>query len=170
MASHDASPGPGTVFVYSGQGAQWAGMGRQLLADEPRSPRRSTRWSRCSSTRLDSRCAMCSRWGAADRDRPDPARAGGNPAGADRAVALLRCGPDAVIGHSMGEVTAAVVAGALDPGRGPGRDRHPLPADVTAGRPGRDGAAGTRRQLRRSGSSPSTPMCRSRSTRHRSSR
>ncbi len=28
-------PGPGTVFVYSGRGSQWAGMGRRLLADEP---------------------------------------------------------------------------------------------------------------------------------------
>ena len=27
--------GPGTVFVYSGRGSQWAGMGRQLLGDEP---------------------------------------------------------------------------------------------------------------------------------------
>src|SRR3984885_2765133 len=31
----EATRGTGTVFVYSGQGAQWAGMGRRLLADEP---------------------------------------------------------------------------------------------------------------------------------------
>ena len=35
VGAHEGRCRAGTVFVYSGQGSQWAGMGRRLLADEP---------------------------------------------------------------------------------------------------------------------------------------
>ncbi|MGA8544587.1 MAG: type I polyketide synthase [Mycobacterium sp.] len=114
VGAHDGLCKPGTVFVYSGQGSQWAGMGRQLLTDEPTF--------------------------AAAVDELEPlfvehvgfslrqVLAEGQPVAGDARVQPVLMGlqlaltalwrsygvePDAVIGHSMGEVTAAVVAGAL---------------------------------------------------------
>ena len=111
--------GRGTVFVYSGQGSQWAGMGRQLLADEPAFA--------AAIDELDP--AFVEQAGFSLRD---VLVAGEQVVGIERIqpvlvgmqlalTALWRSygvEPDAVIGHSMGEVTAAVVAGALSPADG----------------------------------------------------
>src|ERR1700751_3023833 len=107
---------PGTVFVYSGQGSQWAGMGRQLLEDE-----------RTFAAAVDElkplfveyvgfslRQVLAEGQSVSGDARVQPVRMGLQLA----LTALWRSygvEPDAVIGHSMGEVTAAVMAGALSP-------------------------------------------------------
>jgi phthiocerol/phenolphthiocerol synthesis type-I polyketide synthase D len=110
---------PGTVFVYSGQGSQWAGMGLRLLAEEP-----------AFSAAVDElEPAFVEQVGFSLRD---VLVAGEQVVGIERIqpvlvgmqlalTALWRSygvEPTAVIGHSMGEVTAAVVAGALSPADG----------------------------------------------------
>lgn len=119
VASHEASPGPGTVFVYSGQGAQWAGMGRQLLADEP-----------AFAAAIDAlEPVFVEKVGFSLRHilqvgEPITGIARIQPVLVGIQLALTELWrsygvqPDAVIGHSMGEVTAAVVAGALTPAEG----------------------------------------------------
>ncbi len=118
-ASHEASPGPGTVFVYSGQGAQWPGMGRQLLVDEP-----------AFAAAVDAlEPAFVDKVGFSLRHvlevgEPLTGIARIQPVLVGIQLALTELWrsygvePDAVIGHSMGEVTAAVVAGALTPAEG----------------------------------------------------
>ena len=119
VPTHDASRRSGTVFLYSGQGAQWAGMGRQLLADEPAFA--------AAVAELDP--IFVEKVGFSLREVLD---AGEPVVGIDRIQPVLvgmqlaltelwrsyGIEPDAVIGHSMGEVTAAVVAGALTPAEG----------------------------------------------------
>ncbi|WP_407686788.1 type I polyketide synthase [Mycobacterium sp. HUMS_1102779] len=106
--------GPGTVFVYSGQGSQWPGMGKRLLADEPAFA--------AAVAELDP--VFVEQAGFSLREvleAGEPlagiARIQPTLVGVQLALtALWRAHgvePDAVIGHSMGEVTAAVVAGAL---------------------------------------------------------
>ncbi|PQP41730.1 type I polyketide synthase [Mycolicibacterium austroafricanum] len=108
------NPQPGTVFVYSGQGSQWPGMARQLLADEPA----------FANALAEIEPVFVEQVGFSLRD----VIAGGESVSGDAQVQPVLMGlqlaltelwrsydvhPDAVIGHSMGEVTAAVVAGAL---------------------------------------------------------
>jgi len=119
VGPHEGSCRPGTVFVYSGQGSQWAGMGRQLLTDEPA----------FAAAVAELEPVFVAQAGFSLQQ----VLAGGEPVtGIDHIqpvlvgmqlalTALWRSygvEPDAVIGHSMGEVTAAVVAGALTPTEG----------------------------------------------------
>ncbi|MFC8361476.1 beta-ketoacyl synthase N-terminal-like domain-containing protein [Streptomyces griseorubiginosus] len=107
--------GPGPVWVFSGYGSQWAGMGRRLLAEEPAFAAAVEKLdAECGLSlyeRLASGCAL---------DRLEVAQ----PVLFGLQVALAELWrsygvePAAVIGHSLGEVAAAVCAGALDASEG----------------------------------------------------
>ncbi|CAN5733999.1 type I polyketide synthase [soil metagenome] len=116
---HVGPCGPGTVFVYSGQGSQWAGMGRQLLADEPAFAAAVAELEPdfVAQVGFSLQDALESGRTLAGIEQIQPVLVGVQLA----LTALWRSygvEPDAVIGHSMGEVTAAVVAGALTPAEG----------------------------------------------------
>ena len=134
---HQGPGGSGTVFVYSGQGSQWAGMGRQLLADEPV----------FAAAIAELEPVFVEQVGFSLQQL----LADGEPVTGDARVQPVIMGlqlgltalwrsygvePDAVIGHSMGEVTAAVMAGALTVGRGVAGDRDAFAVDVATGRAG----------------------------------
>ena len=116
VAAHEGPCGPGTVFVYSGQGSQWAGMGRQLLADEPAFAAAIAELEPgfcCAGGVFAARRAGRRRT-VVGIERIQPVLVGVQLA----LTALWRSygvEPDAVIGHSMGEVTAAVVGWRAQP-------------------------------------------------------
>lgn len=114
-----APSGPGTVFVYSGQGSQWAGMGRQLLADEPAFAAAIAEIEPdfIAQVGFSLQGTLTAGNDVVGIERIQPVLVGIQLA----LTALWRhygVTPDAVIGHSMGEVAAAVVAGALTPADG----------------------------------------------------
>ena len=119
VGAHDVPRGSGTVFLYSGQGSQWAGMGRQLLADEPAFAAAVAELEPdfVAQVGFSLRDVLLSGEPVVGIERIQPVLVGMQLA----LTALWRSygvEPDAVIGHSMGEVTAAVVSGALSPADG----------------------------------------------------
>ncbi|VBA49324.1 type I polyketide synthase [Mycobacterium pseudokansasii] len=119
VGPRDGSPGPGTVFVYSGRGSQWAGMGRRLLAEEPA----------FAAAVAELEPVFVEQAGFSLHEVISRGR---ELVGIEQiqlgliAMQLTLTQlwrsygvqPDLVIGHSMGEVAAAVVAGALTPAEG----------------------------------------------------
>ena len=145
VGPHEGPCGPGMVFVYSGQGSQWAGMGRRLLAEEPAFAAAVAELEPVFVEQVGFSLQQVLAGGEplVGIDRIQPVLVGMQLA----LTALWRSygvEPDAVIGHSMGEVTAAVVAGALTR-RGAAGDRDPVAVDGAAVWSRRDGAAGVGR-------------------------
>ncbi|MGE2735118.1 SDR family NAD(P)-dependent oxidoreductase [Mycolicibacterium vaccae] len=119
VPAHDGACGPGTVFVYSGQGSQWAGMGRRLLVDEPAFADAVDELEPdfVAQAGFSLRDVLTSGETVVGIDRIQPVLVGVQLA-LTKLWQSYGVQPDAVIGHSMGEVTAAVVSGALSPADG----------------------------------------------------
>ncbi|WP_149100762.1 type I polyketide synthase, partial [Actinoplanes teichomyceticus] len=112
------APGPAVrsrrVFVFPGQGAQWVGMGADLLDS---SPVFAERMRECAAA-LD----PLTGWSLLDvlrerraLDAVDVVQPASFAVMVSLAALWRACGvtPDAVVGHSQGEIAAACVAGAL---------------------------------------------------------
>jgi rifamycin polyketide synthase modules 4, 5 and 6 len=116
LVAGSGSPGK-IVWVFPGQGSQWVGMGRELLDSSP-----------VFAERIGECAAALERW--ADWPLVDVLRGDAEPELMDRVDVLQPASfavmialaavwasvgvvPDAVVGHSQGEIAAACVAGAL---------------------------------------------------------
>ncbi|MEW1614265.1 MULTISPECIES: SDR family NAD(P)-dependent oxidoreductase [unclassified Streptomyces] len=115
--SANAGPSGRTVFVFPGQGSQWVGMAAGLLDSSAVFRRSVDASARALAPYIDWSLEDVLRGapGAASLDRDDvvqPALFAASLALADL-WASFGVRPSAVVGHSNGEIAAAVVAGAL---------------------------------------------------------
>ncbi|MFI9721761.1 SDR family NAD(P)-dependent oxidoreductase [Streptomyces sp. NPDC052396] len=117
VVSGVAKPVGGTVFVFPGQGSQWVGMGRELWESSPVFAEQMRACAEALEPWVDWSVidTVCGGPKAADLDRIDVVQ----PLLFAVMVSLARVWgslgvtPDAVIGHSQGEIAAACAAGAL---------------------------------------------------------
>ncbi|WP_430792083.1 type I polyketide synthase, partial [Actinoplanes sp. G11-F43] len=116
VVAGEVSPGGvgRTVFVFPGQGSQWIGMGRELAGE---SPVVAARLAECAAAlepfvdwRLDDVLAGRHGFESADVVQPALWAVMVSLAAVWRAAGVE---PDAVVGHSQGEIAAAAVAGIL---------------------------------------------------------
>lgn len=108
---------PPVLFVFSGQGSQWAGMGKTLLEHEPT--------FRAHVERIDALVQLHAKFSVLEElQKPEGLSLLDATEIAQPAIFALQTGlfelfkswgitPNAVIGHSVGEVSAAYASGAL---------------------------------------------------------
>lgn len=120
-AGEEAEHGPATavgghdaVWVFSGHGSQWVGMGRDLLADEPEFARVIDRIAPV----FQEEAGFSPRDVIVSGDLGGPERIQPMIFAIQVSLAAALCArglrPAAVIGHSVGEIAAVVAAGVLD--------------------------------------------------------
>ncbi|MGE5286674.1 MAG: SDR family NAD(P)-dependent oxidoreductase [Micromonosporaceae bacterium] len=120
----EGQAGPGAVFVFSGYGSQWPGMGRALAAAEPAfaAALEELEAPIQEAAGFSLRQAVLGGDGRGTDAVEGVARTQPVLFGMQVALARLWASygvhPAAVIGHSMGEVAAAVASGVLTPAGG----------------------------------------------------
>ncbi len=118
ISAKAAAPKAGVGFVFSGNGAQWPGMGREMY--------QSDAGFRASLDQADEIVRQQAGWSIIEMLFSDECESQlkrteqAQPALFAIQIALCHClaelglQPDAVVGHSVGEVAAAYIAGAFD--------------------------------------------------------
>ncbi|MFI7319561.1 beta-ketoacyl synthase N-terminal-like domain-containing protein [Streptomyces venezuelae] len=113
VASGDVGPGP--VLVFPGQGSQWVGMGARLLEESPVFAARIGECEQALSAYVDWSLREVLRGDGSELSRVEVVQPVLWAVMVSLAAVWADQGivPAAVVGHSQGEIAAAVVAGAL---------------------------------------------------------